>query len=166
MVSTKNLGMLNMKNLTRRAAFHFIPSWAVGFLLASVFHSISILIGLVQIDVVLTLHNWFSMLWQDALGLLPTYGAIIAVTLLLAFSTTHFVIDRLSFNSGNTNTRVKRLVLFMLAGGLSFLLMLLAMQPILNVTLIAGARSALGLVAQCVAGICAGGLYSQLSDKL
>lgn len=154
-----------MIKLTRRAIFHFVPSWAVGFLLASVFHSISVLMGLVQIGVDLNVSDWLSMIWQDALGLLPTYGAIIAVTLLLAFSITHFIVKQLNLYEAKSAISTTRSVLFALAGGLSFLMMLLAMQPVLNVTLIAGARSTLGLAAQCFAGVCAGFLYSQFSDS-
>ncbi|WP_025256519.1 hypothetical protein [Alteromonas sp. ALT199] len=154
-----------MKNLTRRTIFHFIPSWAVGFLLASVFHSTAVLMGLVDINVELTVNDWLFMMWQDALGLLPTYGVIIAVTLLLAFSVTHFIVNRLSLHKTKVSINQIRFVLFTVAGGLSFLLMLLAMQPMLNVTLIAGARSTLGLIAQCLAGVLAGGMYSQLSDS-
>lgn len=155
-----------MKNLTRRAIFHFVPSWAVGFLLASVFHSTAVLMALMGINVELNVNDWLSMLWQDAFGLLPSYGVIIAITLLLAFLTTHFAIKRFNFNDVNTDMHSKRLILFMLAGGLSFLLMLVAMQPILNVTLIAGARSTLGLLAQCTAGMCAGAIYSKLSNSV
>jgi len=104
------------------------------------------------------------MIWQDALGLLPTYGVIIAVTLVLAFLATHFIVKRLNQNASGSSNRT-RFILFTIAGGLSFLLMLIAMQPILNVTLIAGARTTLGLSAQCMAGICAGGLYSYLSNS-
>ncbi len=154
-----------MRNLTRRAIFHFVPSWAVGFLLASVFHSISVLMGLVQIGVELNVSDWLSMIWQDALGLLPTYGAIIAVTLLLAFLITHFLVNRLSLHEVKDTSSATRFILFAAAGALSFLLMLLAMQPILNVTLIAGARSTLGLVSQCFAGVCAGYVYSQFSNS-
>ena len=154
-----------MRHLTRRAIFHFVPSWAVGFLLASLFHSISVLLSLVQIGVELNVSDWLSMIWQDVLGLLPTYGAIIAVTLLLAFSITHFIVNRLSLHEVKDTSSATRFVLFAAAGGLSFLLMLLAMQPVLNVTLIAGARSTLGLVAQCFAGFFAGYIYSQFSDS-
>ncbi|WP_334019096.1 hypothetical protein [Alteromonas sp. S015] len=151
-----------MRNLTRRAIFHFVPSWAVGFLLASLFHSISVLMGLVQIGVELKVSDWLSMIWQDTLGLLPTYGTIIAVALLLAFLVTHFIVNRISTHGAKDATQF---ILFTIAGGLSFLLMLIVMQPIMNITLIAGARTAMGLAAQCVAGICAGGVYSYLSDS-
>lgn len=154
-----------MRHLTRRAIFHFAPSWAVGFLLASLFHSISVLMGLVQIGVELNVSDWLSMIWLDALGLLPTYGAIIAVTLLLAFSIAHFIVKQLNLHEAKSATSTIRTVLFAVAGGLSFLLMLLAMQPVLNVTLIAGARSSLGLSAQCFAGFCAGYIYSKFSDS-
>ena len=153
-----------MNNLIRRTIFHFLPSWAVGFLLASTFHSCAVLIGLIRIDVDMNPSDWFFMIWQDALGLLPTYGVIIAVTLLLAFLATHFIVKRLNQNASGSSNRT-RFILFTIAGGLSFLLMLIAMQPILNVTLIAGTRTTLGLTAQCMAGICAGGLYSYLSNS-
>ena len=151
-----------MRNLTRRVIFHFVPSWAVGFLLASLFHSIFVLMGLVQIGVELKVSDWLSMIGQDTLGLLPTYGTIIAVALLLAFLVTHFIVSRISTHGAKGATPF---ILFTIAGGLSFLLMLIAMQPILDITLIAGARSAMGLAAQCVAGICAGAMYSYLSNS-
>lgn len=154
-----------MNNLIRRAIFQFIPSWAVGFLLASVFHSSAVLIGLLRIEVELTPNDWLIMIWHDLLGLLPTYGVIIAATLLLAFLITHFIVNRTGSRFPKQRLSRIRFALFATAGGLSFLLMLLAMQPILNVTLIAGARSTLGLLAQCFAGICAGGVYSYLSNS-
>jgi hypothetical protein len=46
-----------------------------------------------------------------------------------------------------------------------FFVMLSAMQPILNVTLIAGARSTAGLIAQCCAGVFAGIVFSSLKQR-
>ncbi|WP_394221632.1 hypothetical protein [Alteromonas gracilis] len=154
-----------MTNFLKLVACRFLPAWAVAFALASIFHSSSVLLRLTQINVNLELSDWFFMLWQDALGLLPTYGVIIAVTLSLAFFITHFILKRLCSSNATHSPTSVRFLLFSAAGGLSFLLMLIAMQPILNVTLIAGARSFSGTAAQCMAGVCAGFIYTYLSNK-
>ena len=154
-----------MTNFLKLVAFRFLPAWAVAFALASIFHSSSVLLRLTQINVNLELNDWFFMLWQDALGLLPTYGVIIAATLSLAFLITHFILKRLFSSNAKQDSTSVRFFLFSAAGGLSFLLMLIAMQPILNVTLIAGARSFSGIAAQCMAGVCAGFIYTCLSNK-
>jgi len=151
--------------MLRIIAFRFFPAWAVAFILASMFHSSSVLLRLTHINVDLDLNDWFFMLWQDALGLLPTYGVIIAVTLSFAFFITHVILKRLFDSDAKHNAAPVQLFLFSAAGGLSFLLMLMAMQPILTVTLIAGARSLWGTAAQCMAGVCAGLIYTHLSNR-
>ncbi|AGP77015.1 hypothetical protein I633_03665 [Alteromonas mediterranea 615] len=154
-----------MNKAIRHILFSFIPAWAVGFLLASIFYSIAVLINLSLIHVKLQPRDWWFMISQDLVGLLPTYGLIIGFSLFLAFIIAHKVTRRVEKHLERRTTVSTRLLLFGAAGGLSFLIMLLAMQPILNVTLIAGARSVAGLCAQCLAGVAAGSVYTYLSNK-
>ena len=154
-----------MKKFIRHTFFVFIPAWAMGFILASILHTTSVLTELAKIDVSVGLSDWLFMIKQDLLGLLPTYGVIIAVTLALAFYITQYVINRSQSRRLESTSFPTRLALFSAAGAISFWLMLMAMQPILNVTLIAGARSLAGLLAQCLAGLIAGCVFAYLNNK-
>ena len=154
-----------MKKFIRHTFFVFIPAWAVGFILASIFHTTSVLTELAKIDVCVGLSDWLFMIGQDLLGLLPTYGVIIAVTLALAFFITQYLIKRIYSRRTESVPFPTRLALFSAAGAISYWLMLMAMQPILNVTLIAGARSLEGLLAQCLAGLIAGCVFAYLGNK-
>ena len=154
-----------MKKFIRHAFLVFIPAWAVGFVLASIFHTTAVLTALTEIDVSLNINDWFFMIGQDLLGLLPTYGAIVAVTLALAFFITQYAVRRLSQKGIENFSFLTRLIVFSAAGAVSFWVMLIAMQPILNVTLIAGARSLFGVLAQCSAGLVAGSTFTYLSNK-
>jgi len=119
-----------------------------------------------NIDVEISVPEGVTMIIGDIQGLLPTYGAVIAIALLLAFLITHWVLSVIK-NKQHLRTSTSRLPTFFLftfgvAGVLAFWIMLSAMQPILNVTLIAGARTALGTAVQCLAGLIGGLLYSKL----
>jgi hypothetical protein len=56
-------------------------------------------------------------------------------------------------------------LLYPLAGFVAIFVMLLAMQPVLGITLIAGARSTLGIVSQCLAGLIGGWLFMKLRER-
>ena len=114
-----------MNKAIRHILFSFIPAWAVGFLLASIFHSIAVLINLSLIHVKLQPSDWWFMISQDLVGLLPTYGLIIGFSLFLAFIIAHKVTRRVEKHLERRTTVSTRLLLFGAAGGLSFLIMLL-----------------------------------------
>lgn len=63
----------------------FLPAWLATFLVASSLHTFQVLNALSSIGVEISSTEWLSAAWKDAVGLLPTYGIIIAVALLLAF---------------------------------------------------------------------------------
>ena len=155
-----------MKNTFFNSVFAFFIAWLTSFTLASVFHSSFVLYELHNIDVEISVPEGATMMIGDLLGLLPTYGAVIALALLLAFLITHWVLpiikEKQRFRSFTSHSPAFFLFMFGLAGALTFWIMLSAMQPILNVTLIAGARTALGTVAQCLAGLVGGLLYGKL----
>lgn len=140
----------------------FLPAWTTGFVLASLAQTHAVLWELNSLGITIALSDWLFMIGQDAKGLLPTYGSIIAITLALSFTFVHLVIFSLKKRGKTLFNRLTSTCLFALAGGLGFLLMLLAMQPILDVTLIAGARSLMGFTAQCLSGAAAGWVYARL----
>lgn len=128
----------------------------VGFIFASILHTQSVLAKLTELNINITTAERFNTTWQDLLGLAPTYGLLILMTLTLSFSIAGLVNIKLS---------APKAIIYPLAGGTGFLLMLLAMQPILGVTLIAGARGVFGLMLQVSAGIIAGICFAQLSKR-
>lgn len=66
----------------------FLVSWLFTFTLASLFHSQYVVNQLVNVGVVVDLSDRASLTFDDWLGLLPTYGAIIALALAIAFFVT------------------------------------------------------------------------------
>jgi hypothetical protein len=132
---------------------YLILAAITGFVFASIMHTQSVLAKLTEIDIRISVsERWFAT-WQDLIGLAPTYGIIIFVALTLAFSITGLI---------NKKIKASPRVLYPIAGGAAFFIMLTAMQPILDVTLIAGARGVVGLLLQVSAGVIAGVCFAQL----
>jgi len=137
----------------------FLPAWLATFILASNLHTFQVLNALSKIGVAISLSEWLSTAWKDVVGLLPTYGIIIAVALLLAFGVVT-IIRKYAIKHDITKPRV--ITLTSVAGASSIAVALLAMQPILNVTLIAGARGYDGFLFQCFSGLIGGFIYGVL----
>jgi hypothetical protein len=127
------------------------------FVTASIAHSQFVLLELVAIDIHVPLSDWLSMTVSDIAGLSLGYGSVIAITLLLCFLILTLV-----------NSKWLKLPnwAYVVAAAVAIALMLLAMQPLLNVTLIAGARSTLGFLAQCCAGLVGGYCYARVRGLL
>ncbi len=137
----------------------FLPAWLATFLVASSLHTFQVLNALSSIGVEISSTEWLSAAWKDAVGLLPTYGIIIAVALLLAF----WVVTIIRKYAIKHDIKKPRFItLTSVAGASSIAVALLAMQPILNVTLIAGARGYDGFLLQCFAGLLGGFIYGLL----
>jgi hypothetical protein len=149
-----------MAHFVKHTAIPFLITCLCAFLLASVLHSLFVLKALIDIDVEIGLSRALQMIVGDLLGLLPTYGVIIAVTLTLAFTFARFAFLRQQRPASFT------VLIYALAGTVGFFVMLSAMQPILNVTLIAGARSTAGLIAQCFSGLVGGIVFCALRQRL
>jgi len=157
----------------RHTFFRFTPAWIIAFVFASVLHSHFVLFELTALNIDIPAPEWLSMVVDDLFGLLPTYGAIIAVTLTLSFfiaSRLNSLLERRALTLTKNGTAsifgtagiFGAAGIFAAAGAIGFLIMLAAMQPILDVTLIAGARSHLGIAAQCIAGFVSGLVYGRL----
>ena len=130
----------------------FLVSWLLTFTLASLFHSQYVVNQLVNVGVVVLLSDRASLTLDDWLGLLPTYGAIIAVALAIAF----FVTAKLNKKVQKYGTQ-----LFIIAGIVAFAIVLIAIESIMNIHIIAGARG-WGFYAQLLAGAVGGFAFSQL----
>ena len=130
----------------------FLVAWLLTFTLASLFHSQYVVNQLVNVGVVVGFSDRVSLTLDDWLGLLPTYGAIIALTLAIAF-----------FVTAKLNKKVKKYStqLFVIAGILAFTIVLIAIESIMNIHIIAGARG-WGFYAQLLAGAVGGFTFSQL----
>ncbi|QQM62844.1 hypothetical protein JG479_08675 [Pseudoalteromonas sp. LC2018020214] len=130
----------------------FLVSWLFTFTLASLFHSQYVVNQLVNVGVVVDLSDRASLTFDDWLGLLPTYGAIIALALAIAF-----------FVTAKLNKKVKKYStqLFVIAGIVAFAIVLIAIESIMNIHIIAGARG-WGFYAQLLAGAVGGFTFSQL----
>ena len=133
----------------------FIPAWVVTYLLASMAHTQMILTELLALDINIPVSSWVSTTLHDIWGLLPAYGSAIAAALFIALSITGFI----------TRKYRKHRFLIPIATTLAMLVMLIAMYPIMHITLIAGARSATGLVLQCLAGLAGGLTFLRLHHK-
>ncbi|AIF97853.1 MAG TPA: hypothetical protein DCW74_19680 [Alteromonas australica] len=136
----------------------FLCAWLTTYLFASLFHTSSVLYRLTQLDIRITPSIWLSTVVKDVLGLLPTYGAIIAIALLIGFVVTSPLAKKIALRSAyKQNERpILLLGLFALSGAAALATALIAMYPILNVTLIAGARGYTGFALQCLAGAMGG----------
>lgn len=125
-------------------------------ILASLCHSQFVLYELsalnITIDPMTRLHSSVN----DMLGLLPGYGPIILVSLGLGLA----IIHGIKIKSGWSSQW-----LYPVAGALGLFVAHQAMYPIFNITLIAGARSTLGLLCQCLAGAFGGWVFGYLSQK-
>ena len=94
-----------------------------------------------------------QMSGQDLLGMAGLFLPLIAVGLLLAFLVAGFLGRR---------SPQRRTVLFILAGAMAMISIHLALQWSFDITLVAVARSPLGLLSQALAGAAAGYLFTRL----
>ncbi len=130
----------------------FLVSWLLTFTLASLFHSQYVVNQLVNVGVVVSLSERISLTLDDWLGLLPTYGAIIVIALAIAFLVTAKLTKKVKQYS---------VALFIAAGVAALAVVLIAIESIMNIHIIAGARG-WGFYMQLLAGAVGGYTFSQL----
>ena len=134
----------------------FLVSWLLTFTLASLFHSQYVVNQLVNVGIVVSLSDRINLTVDDWLGLLPTYGAIIAIALAIAFLVTAKLTKKVKQYS---------MVLFIAAGITAFAVVLVAIESIMNIHIIAGARG-WGFYLQLLAGALGGLLFALLTKAL
>ena len=139
-----------------RTLIDFIAATVCTFVLASLFHTQFVLYELTKLGVLIDTSTRLKTSVEDFFGLLPAYGSAILVALLLGFLVVKAIAKL---------TKVNLNYLYPIAGATALLVALMAMQPILNITLIAGAREPLGLTMQCLAGLFGGWVFMYQRNK-
>lgn len=134
-----------------------LVTWLVTYTIASVSQSQFVLANLESLGVNITGNQWLEHTVLDWWGLLPKYGSAVLATLSIALY--------LSGRAGRM-LKLRNNWLHPLAAGLAMMIMLLLMQPIINVTLIAGTRSIEGQLWQVLAGVIGGLTYKFLRQDL
>lgn len=135
---------------------HFIAASFVTVVSACVLQTQMVLLGLSNINIDISWTDRLSMSWQDLVGLVPSYGIIVIIGLAVGLSVAKLISKKASLSTS---------YLYVIAGGFTMGVILLAMQPVLGVTLLAGARSALGISLQVVAGLLGGYCFMRLRHK-
>jgi hypothetical protein len=130
----------------------------VTYVIASVSHTYFVLNELERVGADIDLSTRISTSISDIFGLFA-YAGIIAVGLLIGFSVMGII------------RKFYKLLprwVYPLAGVLTMICIHVAMFPIFEVTLIAGARTTLGITAQCVAGMIGGWVFTpkQVKDTM
>ena len=133
----------------------FLASWLLTFTLASLFHSQYVVNQLVNVGIEISFSDRVNLTLDDWLGLLPTYGAIIAVALAIAFSVTGLLYRK------HPKYGIQ---LFVIAGVTAFAVALVAIESIMNITIIAGARG-WGFYTQLIAGAVGGYVFAMLAKN-
>ena len=124
----------------------WLPAVLVTLVAGSIAHSQFVIADLEQIGISISVTSRVYTTIDDLIGLLPGYGTVIAIGLLPAFGFAGWV--RRKLQTG--------LWIFPLAGFVTMLTIFAAMYPLMEISLIAGARSTAGLVCQCLAGALGG----------
>ncbi|GAA0859173.1 hypothetical protein [Aliiglaciecola litoralis] len=133
-----------------RIVIDFLAAVISCYVLACLFHSQFVLHELTKLGVEIDLMTRLNMSFEDIIGLLSTYGSAIAVALLIAFVSVKLLSKVLSKRWQS---------MYPIAGALAILVTLLTMHPILEITLIAGARTPLGVAMQGLAGLFGGWVF-------
>ncbi|WP_218310160.1 hypothetical protein [Alteromonas antoniana] len=136
-----------------------VPAFLVTYSFACIFHTQSVLARLSELDVQIPLAERLATIAYDLAGLLPAYGTAIFAMLFIAMGVASL--------SGRFLPHRGALYAFICAcaGAFGMLAMLLAMHPIMEVTLIAGARETGGKLLQSSAGFL-GGLTFAVTDQV
>jgi uncharacterized membrane protein YiaA len=133
----------------------------VTFLVASTLHTQSVLSNLISLGVEIPLSLKIKTVFEDFIGLLPSYGLIILIGMLIAMLVAGLISKTLlsktmDDSAGRSHTQESQLWLYSLAGAVAIFTILAAMYPIMNITIIAGARGLSGMLMQSVAGAIGG----------
>jgi hypothetical protein len=143
-------------NFYLRLSTHFLAAVILAFVVASLLHSQFVMAELSKVGVEILFNDRLSMSIDDLLGLYPTYGVVIAVSYFISFIVANLLIKRF---------KLFPYVTYCLAGGVGITVALLTMHPILEVTLLAGARSTLGFLCQSLAGAMGGAMFAHFRSQ-
>lgn len=134
----------------------FLLAAIVSFVLASISHTQFVLFELSKVGVEIDVGTRISAILQDLVGFLPAFAPVITIGLLIGFSLVTWLRKRY---------KLRFRWLYPLAGAVTLLSIHALMHPILEITLIAGARSVAGLIMQMVAGFAGGAIFYTVRKK-
>ena len=130
-------------------------SVVIVYTLASFAHSQQVLAGLLKLGVLIPIADRIGMIAGDWVGLY-LYMAVIAIGLLIGFSVMALARRVLP---------VPGALLYAIGGALAMLVILGSMRELASMTPIAGARGALGMSLQCLAGAIGGAVFGISIDR-
>lgn len=140
-----------------RIVFGYAAAAIVGVVLASAFHTQMVILALGEAGAVISLSQRLSMTLDDLVGLLPQFGAVIAIALAIGFLVA---------------AGLKRVltplapIAYPLAGAAAIGVALTAMAMAFDgISPLAGARTPLGFGLQCLAGAISGLVFSALAVR-
>ena len=156
-----------------------IVATLVTFIVASTLHTQSVLSRLISIGADIPVSVRIETIFIDFMGLLPSYGLIILVGMLIAMPIAglilKLIVKAFPVKKEAANEQGSQLItnaprraticLFALAGAVAMFTILAAMHPIMNVTIIAGARGLSGLLTQSIAGAIGGIAYAVVRSR-
>lgn len=144
---------LTMSYSKIKVSIAFLIAVIVTFILASIFHSQFVIYELTAIGIEVPFTTRIRSTLSDLIGLAPGYGPIILIGMLIGFSIIGLSRKRLNWPA---------VIAYPIGGFVSIVAIHLLMYPIFYITLIAGARSNLGLAFQCLAGAIGGFMFARL----
>ena len=138
-----------------RCLVSWLGASCVGFIAATICHSQQVQAKLINLGTNIDLTTRFAAMADDLMGLSATYLPIIAIGFAIAFSVATFI---------QRKTALAPSLLYSLAGAVALGSILGLMQPIMEITLIAGARHWVGFSLQIIAGALGGFTYALLAQ--
>ena len=140
-----------------RIVFGYAAAAIAGVVLASAFHTQMVIAALGEAGASVAFDRRLAMTGNDLVGLLPQFGAVIAIALAIGFLVAAGLRRVLKPLAG---------VAYPLAGAAAIAVALTAMSMAFDgITPIAGARTALGFALQCLAGAVSGLVFSMVAVR-
>jgi len=122
--------------------------------LGSVVQSQFNMAAIVSLGVEVTPRQWISVTLQDLVGFAPLWAVVVAAALLIAFPVAALLARRMP---------EARMGVYFLAGGVGVMCALVLMAAVLPVTIVAAARSPLGMALMALGGAAGGVIFAQLT---
>ena len=136
--------------------WYYLLAVLISYILATVFSTQSVIFNLSELDVPVSLGQRLSMTMHDLTGMAGILLPVIAAGLGIAFPIAGFLGRR---------SPQRRTALYILAGALALLTIHFSMKAAFGVIFIAGARTALGLASQALAGALGGYAFASWSHS-
>jgi hypothetical protein len=132
----------------------FLLAVAVTSALGAAFHTQFVVASVAALGHPVPFSDRLAWTAHDVAGMFPTFAPIIALAFLIALPVAGLVSRRLA---------QLRTIGYALAGAVALACALLVMKQVLDISGVAGARTALGLLAQAVAGAAGGWIFALVS---